>query len=162
MSERRYYIGIDPGMDGGYVVVNDEGRVVLSSKFPMVDKEYNINSLCHGLREVKTLYPGVKGAIEKVGAAPGQGVVSMFKFGLGTGILIGILGCLEIPFTQVRPQAWQSVVGAPKVNNKKTSPRVALELFPGQLGGWLNRNGRLDDGIADAVLIAEWARRNMK
>ena len=45
--------------------------------------------------------------IEKVHSMPGQGVASMFNFGKGYGIWIGILAALKISKTLVTPQEWK-------------------------------------------------------
>ena len=50
-------------------------------------------------------------ALEKVGAMPGQGVVSMFTFGHAAGAVAGVLAALEVPVTLVTPQRWKKAAG---------------------------------------------------
>jgi hypothetical protein len=45
--------------------------------------------------------------LEFVGARPGQGVCSMFSFGRATGVAIGALEILGLPWCDVAPQTWQ-------------------------------------------------------
>lgn len=96
--------------------------------------------------------------IEKVGAMPGQGVTSMFSFGYGFGVWMGILAALKIPHTLVTPQAWKKEMFAGY--DKDTDSRViARRLFPVQTEESLSR--KKDHGRADALLIAEYGRRHM-
>ncbi|MFQ6105415.1 MAG: hypothetical protein ACE5OP_14165 [Candidatus Glassbacteria bacterium] len=45
--------------------------------------------------------------MEQVHAMPKQGVVSMFSFGQGFGIWLGILACHRVPYELVAPQRWK-------------------------------------------------------
>ena len=89
---------------------------------------------------------------------PQQGVVSMFKFGTNYGIWQGRLEALGIPFLFVTPQKWQREVfdSAVKGDRKAMSLSLARRIFPDMLE---HLKRKKDDGRADALLIAEWARR---
>jgi crossover junction endodeoxyribonuclease RuvC len=41
--------------------------------------------------------------VEQVGARPGQGVSSMFRFGQAYGTILGVIGALAIPVRHVSP-----------------------------------------------------------
>jgi hypothetical protein len=76
----------------------------------------------------------------------------MFNYGVGYGAYLGILTALEIPFQEVRPQTWKK---AYSLNSEKSrSIIVAQQLFPGADIG-------KKDGRAEALLLAEYARRIM-
>jgi len=45
--------------------------------------------------------------LERVGAMPGQGVSSMFKFGQAFGTVQGILAALKVPTHLVAPVTWK-------------------------------------------------------
>jgi crossover junction endodeoxyribonuclease RuvC len=49
--------------------------------------------------------------IERVAARPGQGVTSMFRFGLTAGQIIGLVAGLRVPYSLVLPQRWQRLTG---------------------------------------------------
>ncbi|MFP4088016.1 MAG: hypothetical protein ACLFUL_14630, partial [Desulfobacteraceae bacterium] len=95
-------------------------------------------------------------ALEKVGARPGQGVVSMFTFGQNVGAYMGILAALGIPFTMPTPRQWQKGLidrkSAP--DPKIRSLITARRLFPDA-----DLSRKKDHGRADALLIAWWARQ---
>lgn len=49
--------------------------------------------------------------LERVGARPGQGVTSMFKFGENFGFIQGLLTACSIPYGLVTPQKWKREKG---------------------------------------------------
>ena len=97
-------------------------------------------------------------ALEQVGAMPGQGVSSMFKFGTGYGWWQGVLDAWSVPWKLVRPQVWQKGVVAPK-SGKEGALKAALRLFPDLRGELMGpREGKRGrSGRVDALLIARWA-----
>lgn len=89
-------------------------------------------------------------AIEIVHAMPKQGVTSTFTFGKGYGGLRMALIASGIPFREVQPRAWQKELGCLTGGDKNVSKRKAQQLFPSL---------KITHAIADALLIAEWLRR---
>ncbi len=49
--------------------------------------------------------------IEHVAARPGQGVASMFNFGFGYGVWIGMLTVLGLPTYRIAPRTWKAELG---------------------------------------------------
>lgn len=147
-----FYLGIDPGNDGALAMIDDEGRATV---FPMKEVgEEGYIAVCYQLKGK------CKCAMERVTAMPGNGSVSMFHFGEGYGIIQGILKAFSIPYQAVRPQKWKRDFGA--TSDKGTSIAACRRLFPDVS---LKRNERCrkdHDGMAEALLLAEWARRHMK
>ena len=141
------YIGIDPGKSGALAAI-DEGAVVLV-KF---DEPAYLDTISD-LRNKKTFC-----VLEHVNAMPGQGVTSMFNFGLNFGWIQGVLRANGIPFELVRPQKWKKEFGI--TSDKNTSISVAHKLFPEVSFRRTERCTKDDDGLAEALLIAEYARRH--
>jgi len=151
------YLGIDPGKSGGIATVTSNG-VPEAHKMPPT--ETDTLSLITSFQEEGG--EGVKFAvIEKVGARPGDGVVSMFKFGMGYGSLRMALIALGIPFEEVRPQTWQKGLDIPPRKKsgrgaeshtqfKNRLKAKAQQLFP---------DVDVTLAICDALLIAEFCRR---
>lgn len=81
---------------------------------------------------------------------PGQGVTSMFTFGMGYGALRMAVLASGIPFEGVTPQAWMKGLGCLTGGDKTVTRARAQTLFP---------ELKVTDQIADALLIAEFARR---
>ena len=96
--------------------------------------------------------------VEKVGAMPGQGVTSMFNFGQGFGFILGVLAALGIGVQLVPPGTWKkefSLVG----KDKAASIEVCRRLFPGVNLRASEQCRKDSDGMAEALLMAEYARR---
>jgi crossover junction endodeoxyribonuclease RuvC len=94
--------------------------------------------------------------MEKVGPARGrdgrkQGVSSTFKFGVAYGFVRGVVVALKIPFHEVSPQKWQKAMGCMTRGDKNVSKAAAQRLFPAL---------KITHAVADALLIAEYGRRN--
>ena len=142
------FIGIDPGKSGGIAVIEDgQARTV-----PYSDKE---------LGRVMAWYctHGVICCLEKVGAMPGQGVTSMFNFGVSYGYIKGVLESYGIPYQEIPPQRWKKEFGLN--SDKAASVDVCRKLFPEVNLLATPRCKKPHDGMAEALLMAEYARRKL-
>lgn len=143
------YIGIDPGAKGGIGVINTRYDTVKA--YPYSD-ETLIDLVCK---------PGYqKVMVEKVAARPGQGVVSMFNFGKSYGTIIGILKAAHKSYDLVLPRRWKAEFGLDA--DKQKSIDCCHRLFPLVELRASDRARTDSDGMAEALLIAEFARRKMK
>lgn len=146
------FIGIDPGQSGGIAVLGAN-----QSGIPLC---YGLDTTEKDIRDVLwPLQPFMKGSendsrsfalIERVHSMPKQGVASSFKFGQNYGFLRGCLISLGIPFEEVTPQKWQKAMGCLTKGDKNVSKAKCQQLFP---------SIKVTHAIADALLIAEFARR---
>lgn len=92
------YITIDPGINGAVAIISEDHPLVVQ-KCPAT-----ISGMAEIIRNTDCT---VKAVIEKVGAMPGNGGVSMFTFGQNYGQWQGILAAFGIPVIEVTPQKWQ-------------------------------------------------------
>lgn len=145
------HIGIDPGKSGAMAVKRDDGEV---EAYVYDDAVY-----AAVLRGIGESGEEAVCCLERVGAMPGQGVTSMFNFGQNFGYIQGLLTACEIPYEVVRPQTWKKEFGVTK--DKNTSVEVCRRLFPGVSLLRTERCTKAHDGIAEAVLMCEYARRKM-
>lgn len=170
------FIGIDPGLNGGIAridytwTIRDEDPTI--SVVPMPTKEvdgkrkYVIDEI---IRELSCGSMGFV-VLEKQQAMPGQGTVSMFRTGEGFGILQGILGAKhyedeseQLDYVIVPPQKWQKdVCPGESGKTKERSIKMAGKLFPKISLLATPRSKKPHDGMADALCIAEYARRVYK
>ena len=90
---------------------------------------------------------------------PGQGVVSMFNFGHNLGFIEGILQAHHISYQLVPPQTWKKEFSLSSEKNK--SIEVCHKLFPGVNLLATERSRKPSDGMAEAILMAEYARRKL-
>jgi crossover junction endodeoxyribonuclease RuvC len=96
--------------------------------------------------------------LEHVGAMPKQGVTSMFNFGVSFGFIQGVLSAFGIPFELIRPQKWKKEFS---ISDKNESISVCQRLFPEVCLLPSERCKVPSDGMADALLMAEYARRKL-
>lgn len=141
------YIGIDPGKSGATAIVRCDGSVVTA----MFDEKRYIAEFascaghaCHAV-------------VEDVHAMPRQGVTSMFSFGQNKGWILGVLDAFSIPRTLVSPQRWKRYYGLD--NDKNKSIVLAHEMFPGVNLLRSPRCKKESDGIAEALLMADYCKR---
>jgi hypothetical protein len=90
---------------------------------------------------------------------PKHGIVSIFRFGEGYGMWQGALAALGIPYQAVLPQAWKKVVFPGTARDKAASILFAQRRFPSVSLLASPRSKVPHDGIADALALAEFARR---
>lgn len=144
------YIGIDPGTSGALAMIS-EGR---EAKVLSWDSEDYKNALA----AISVANEHAIACLEKVSAMPKQGVTGMFNFGKNYGHIIGLLEANGIPYELVTPQKWQREFS---VTDKNSSIEVCKRLFPAVS---LRKNQRCkkdNDGMSDALLMAEYARRRL-
>ncbi len=156
------FIGIDPGFKGAIAIIHKDGVKVIDSPTLTVGtkRDYHIHEMIQILDPYTTQEGfgiNIQAAIEKVHAIPPPASrASAFTFGKGFGIWLGILAALWIPCEQVTPQRWQKEMMDGMQKGKDASRAQAMALFPA-IAEELKR--KADDGRADALLIAEWRRR---
>jgi len=147
------YIGLDPGKNGGYAIISGESFVETSP--------YNEQAFVAQMNFISKSYSAneIRCCLEKVGAKPGQGVTSMFTFGTGYGFLQGVLTAFEIPYQLVPPHTWKKEFSLN--SDKQTSIEVCQRLFPQVRLIRTDRCKKPHDGMAEALLMAEYARRKL-
>lgn len=153
-------IGIDVGKKGGIARISQDGELELY-QMPMIGKEYDIHELSEILDQkqgeiIRHVF------IENVHAIQGRaGGSSNFSFGMGKGILMGLVAGKKLPYTLVNPKAWQKVSweGVTKQSDtKKTSLVAAKRLFPDETFLATERSRVPHDGFIDAALIAFYGK----
>lgn len=142
------FLGFDPGRDGAMAII---GPHLIPSAHAF-DKHVYVEKLAD-LKKQFNLFA----VVEHVGAMPGQGVTSCFSFGESFGWLQGVLDAMQIPYELARPQKWKKVFSC--TSDKNTSIAVAERLFPEVDLRRTPLCRKPHDGKAEALLIAEFARR---
>ncbi len=144
------YVGIDPGASGGIAVIAPHD----SWAFAMPETEKDV---AQEIEAISGFSKNIRCLLERVHAMPGQGVTSMFNFGMNYGMLRMSLCCHLISFDDVTPQKWQKGFSLPSLKKagtntaKKNAHKArAQQLFP---------KLKVTHKIADALLIAEYCRR---
>jgi len=147
-------IGIDPGQKGAFAAMHGD-QIILHQ---MPDNALDIVALLYSYKEQDTCHV----FLEKAQSMPGQGVSSVFNYGVGFGTILGILAALKIPHTLVHPKTWCKVMhsGTTADDAKARSLEAARRLYPDvQLVRPRCRNPDL--GFVDAILIAGYGKRTL-
>ena len=176
-----FVVGVDPGLDGGIAAIKLDQTGAASSVdvIPMPTKPgpagrrdvdgAAVGSFLNGYISYERLWEIKVVAVESVHAMPKQGVSSCFNFGKGYGKILGIIESFEIPLDEPTPQQWQKLVlggmgakrGKGERRDKDMSIRFVLNHFPKVNLKATERSTKLHDGMAEAVCIAEYARRTI-
>lgn len=146
------YIGIDPGKNGGIAYIQQTQIGITVYKVAVFDETVLIRLLSNFNKNncICTL--------EQVHAMPKQGVSSTFNFGMNYGFIQGVLKAYGISYELVTPQKWKKEFSC--TSDKNTSIEVCKRLFPNVNLKATERCKKDHDGMAEALLIAEYGRRH--
>lgn len=156
------YIGIDPGKKGALAFITEEG--VRVHDMPL-DADDRIDAqgiwILITSRVVNSKFSVC--FLEKAQAMPGQGVTSTFNYGVEYGAIRAALQIACVPFQEIHPMKWKKEFTLIK-KEKADSVAVARQLFPDVPLVREKRGGGdiLLDGRAEALLLAEYCRRQTK
>src|SRR3954453_20686469 len=105
---------IDVGLTGAVAIVDGQD-VLFVDDMPVHQvasgKKLRAEVDLAALREMLCTRPVDHVMLEQVAARPGQGTVSMFRFGYSAGAVAGIVAALQLPRAFLLPRAWQKAVG---------------------------------------------------
>lgn len=147
------FIGIDPGKSGGIACIDTKYGCYAA---PYSDEEL-IDIIRSETRDGRA--DSMICCLEKVGARPGQGVISMFSFGKNVGYIKGVLESFGVPYQEIYPQKWKKEFGLN--SEKEKSVEVCRKLFPTVKLLATKYSKKPHDGMAEALLMAEYARRKL-
>lgn len=161
------FIGIDPGLTGALVAINDQRKILFcddaptlqNTKFNSLRREYDRLRMVDMLREIlhkRDEHGEPFACMEKVNAMPNTGSIGNFSLGQGFGIWLGILATLKVPIDLVHSKTWKKAMMPDMGKEKQASIIRAKELFPADEVFF---RFKYHHGRADALLIAEWRRR---
>jgi hypothetical protein len=146
-------IGLDPGFSGAWGVINHHGEYVACGDMLHDERHIHANSIYREITNACQKEDRVC-VLEFVSSMPGQGVASVFKFGMAYGAAISICERLG-DWRTVTPRVWKKALGLSK--EKRESLDLARSLWPNAPLARVKDNGR-----AEALLIAEWLRRELE
>lgn len=145
-------IGIDPGKNGAFALVDTETWTLAITDMPKEPGKGGKDAVSPA--GVARLFDAARPDhvfIEDVWSSPQMGVVSAFNFGRNLGILEGACASRAI-LTKVRPQGWKGLTKTPK--DKNEARRRAMQVFPCAYDLFSRVK---DDGRAEAALICFYA-----
>jgi hypothetical protein len=153
------YIGIDPGASGAAVAIDGGGRIVGAPlRFSAHKAPGEVGAaLTEWLPSL--IIAGARVALEGVSSSPQMGVTSAFAFGRAYGEVLGAVAASArtgaCTWEIVTPSVWQRDLHCPKRDKAapQSAHKKALRAVAERMAG-----GALHADVADAYLLAEWAR----
>ena len=169
------FLGIDPGISGAVALLLPNGSVrfwdtpsiktggkrdydgmhMQEILLEALDRAVDAENLPEGTN-VEPLGLHLHVYIERAQAMPKQGVTSMFNYGKGFGLWLGLLIGIGIPYTLVSPRRWKAVMLSDMPKDKGASLLRVKQLFP-QCASQLQLVK--DHNKAEALLIAAYGQR---
>ncbi len=162
-------IGIDPGLSGAMAVLRDhefaavyDTPVVAVTRNKSKRREYDLHEMRRVLVGWADGTEPTLVVIESQQAMPAklhgraQGTASSFATGLGYGSWRGLIVGVGQSFEAIHPATWKSKMLGVTKGDKGAAILAAKRLFP-SAAEHLTRVK--DDGRAEAILLAEYARR---
>lgn len=141
----KYVMGIDPGKNGCFVILDEDGQEMDRQKMPVVGKSFDLKAI----KQILLYYQLKHVVVEDVPIIFGIEKSSMCDIYKGVGILMGLLEGLNISYTMIPPKVWQAEMWVgikkvmkntarqkkdggfvQKVETKATSFLAAQRLFP--------------------------------
>lgn len=164
--------GIDPGFEGFFCIIKSpetlsDAKVAF---FPMPVKKIKDKKVLDIL-EINTILKNFQldlTYLESVHALPKQGVCSMFNFGVGFGILQGILGTRGINYEFITPQSWKNTLMTKEVRELgKDSSIITSERLIDERNWEVSlpiapRSKKVLNGATDAFCLAYLALLKIK
>ena len=142
-------IAIDPGLNGAGAVSDERGDFVACFDLPTIGEGTQHRVDAANLADlIREHGPYAFAIVEQVGARPGQGVSSMFRFGQAYGTILGVIGALAIPVRYVSPAKWKRALGLN--SDGETSRARAIETWPAQAELFARKR---DHSRAEAALL---------
>lgn len=161
-------VGIDPGAAGAIAQISP---MVGVWRMPGTDRAL-VDLLQMFDPATTRVYLERAQAMPRKAAADGRGfetATSMFSYGVGYGVIRGVLAARRLWYREVAPATWKAALGlwTPKdpdgaalspETRKRASKRASIELARALFPEAADQIGK-SDGRAEAVLIAEYGRR---
>lgn len=172
------YIGIDMGIKGGLAALDEGGRILHALKMPTIKRDDENHIDC--FQVYSWLYENYDSFdeeviiyTEKLHAIFGSAASATFNFGKTIGKTLGVVECLEMEYVEVRAVDWQKYIFTkyeipeqqilkkgnkkPTRDTKKMARIAASKIWGMDVFDYID-----NDGIIDALLIAEFARLTHK
>jgi hypothetical protein len=146
------YVGIDPGKKGGMCLLSSDKQLFLYCKMP--DTVKDIIMQLHQWYELTEENMCI--VSERAQSMPKQGISSAFNYGRHFGIFEVSAYWMGIAYHDVLSRTWKTEFN---LSSEKANSIILCErIFPNV--NLILKGCRVKhDGIAEAILLAEWGRR---
>lgn len=165
--EEKQYIGFDPGKTGHGVMI--QGNVITKFRYPLIGGEYDIEGMLAIFKNFNKDSCHI--VIEDVKALQKPLQAGNWSLSRGKTILETACHYYKLPFTLVhsktwQKEIWQGISDMKKSDGSRDTKSMTLlaikRLFPDADLRTSERSKKPDDGVVDALALAEYCRRNFK
>jgi crossover junction endodeoxyribonuclease RuvC len=151
---RQLICGIDPGLHGAVAFYDTHAGELhavhdLPTQKTANGKKHELDLPSLGVLIDSYAPQTLFAVIEEVGARPGQGVTSMFRFGFAAGAVAGCIASSMVPVHYVKPAVWKMIMGLDRDKNKSLT--LAKKQFPNHAHMFKRK---MDADRAEASLLA--------
>jgi hypothetical protein len=164
------FLGVDPGLHGAMVALRAHGNRAEIVPTPILTApkgrdQYDLAEIADKLRAWKQQAggDGLMLTIERQQPMPLEkgGTIANYNRGRSLAVFESMAVALAIPYQLVLPRVWQAQMleGTQGDDTKQRSIIAAKRLFPEVSLRRTERSRKDDDGISDAILLAEYGRR---
>ena len=167
----KIYVGIDIGKSGAIAVMETNPLEINTLPMPMIKNELDYRTISDIIRDLRIAYScNLHIVFEKLGVIFGSGKSTAFSMGHQSGAIEMACIAHSVSYTKVRAVDWQKQMfqgvqeitkgGSSKKDTKAMALVAAKRLFPDLRLTFGSKATKPHDGLVDAVLMAEYARRN--
>lgn len=156
---QKVYAGIDPGKNGGIVLVDENYNIIEKHIMPIIVDQLNVSKFREIFNNWTKKYNLIT-ALEDVHSISMSSAKANFNFGRILGATEASISLSGVSMIKVQPKTWQKIAhqGITKGDAKEMSLAAATRLAPNE--NWvMNDNPRAfkpHDGVIDAYLIARY------
>jgi hypothetical protein len=150
------FIGIDGGLNGGIVIIDENQQVINKFVMPTLKSDNKTHYDAKRIVEIfKTLNEkeNIKVILEKSHVRPISGKRASFMTGFGYGLMQGILESLGISYEIVKPQTWMKELEITSTD-EKGSILFCQRKWPNEKWTATERCTIAHTGLTDAACLA--------
>jgi hypothetical protein len=159
------FVGIDNGLNGGIVVLDDAQTVLYKYVMPTImlrgKKEFDVKTIVNIFINLKGNYvKDIHVALEQAHVRPVSGKRACFTTGGGYYLMQGILTTLGISFEIVPPRKWQKeLLSGLGTDTKQASIMYCRQKWPQVKWTATEKSKKDHDGLTDAACLAVYIFR---
>ena len=151
------YLGIDPGLNGGLVAINENEGIEYKCVMPTLmnkKKDLDIKEIGVIIEDLDFYAKEKKGQLfvilEKQYVRPVSGKRSCWMNGFSYGVLRTAIAFVGVQTELVTPQIWMKALGL-NSKDKKGSIKYCVDKYPSEDWTATERSRKVHDGLTDAL-----------
>jgi len=164
----KYFMGIDNGLNGGIVVLDENQNIVKKYIIPIIKignkNEFDIQKINKIFKDIDAKCEAeeniVYTCLEHAHVRPISGKRACFTTGFCFGLMQGILEALNISYEIVNPKIWQKEIFQGSVSDTKQASIVFCQRkWTNEKWSATERSKKAHDGMTDAACMALYCYR---